>query len=263
VDAKAFTLIEDNAVRPFPLLERAHFLIYFALPCPTLPRLTPERSHDSLLLGYQSNTENAMPFQRVPNSAQIAVRGSRGGQNIVMTFHAQKSSGYNLADLEALAAAVDTWVDTSLLPEMGNDYSYVGTTVRGLDEEFDQIAENNDNAGPGIAGGSTAPNNVSFAIKRRSAFTGRGARGRVYLPPPPAGAFEDDNHVTQAWADALTVILNDFRDAIDTVNWVEVIVHRVSEGASLPVAIVFTVVEYVVVDLVMDSMRRRLPGRGT
>jgi hypothetical protein len=203
-----------------------------------------------------------MPFQPAVNCAEVVVHGVLNGQQCLNTFYARFGSAYTQADIDALAEAVDTWVDVEFLPQQPNNYSYVRTTVRGLTSAIDLEGENAASAGAGGASTSPFSNNSTLSIKRRSAFTGRGARGRIYLPSPSAGALADDNHVSAAFITTIQGVMNALSGMMADVNWEEVILHRVEAGASLPAAVIFTVVEYVVVDAIIDSMRRRLPGRG-
>jgi len=203
-----------------------------------------------------------MTFQRVPHTAEIVIVGERGGQEIVNTFYAQMEDGYALADIELLAETVDTWCGADWRPFNGSDYSYVRTDVRGLDASIDLAASNSDHAGVGAHTASPLSNNASLAVSRRSGFTGRGARGRIYLPPPSAFYLTDDNHLSAAGSAGIVASLDAMDEAISATGWLPVIVHRVAAGVPLAEAVVFTLVEWVVVDLVIDSMRRRLPGRG-
>lgn len=203
-----------------------------------------------------------MPFQRVPNTVEIVIQGVIGGQSCVNTFYGQMDGGYAIADVEDLASVVDGWVAAEWLPVLPANFSYLRTDVRGLNASIDLSASDATSAGVGAQPASTQPNNASFAVSRRSAFTGRGARGRVYVPPLTPGAMLDDNHVSAAWAENFRAALEALDTVISGTGFVPVIVHRVAAGVPLAEAVVFTLVEWVVVDLVMDSMRRRLPGRG-
>ena len=203
-----------------------------------------------------------MPFQSVPNTAEIIVRGVMGGQEIINTFYGQMTGGYTLADIEALASAVDGWVAATYKALLASNYTYVSTEVRGLNAIIDLSATNNTSAGAGTNGSSTFANNATLSVKRGTGHTGRGARGRIYLPPPPANALLDDNHVTATYVTGVQTALVALDAIISGAGWIPVMVHRVEAGVPLAVAVVFTVIEWIVVDNVIDSMRRRLPGRG-
>lgn len=204
-----------------------------------------------------------MPFQPVPNTAEVIVRGTLGGQNIVNTYYAQFSGGYDQTDLDNLSEQVDDWVGTEWLPIISNKYAYVSTDVRGLDNEFDLTSSNNDSAGVGAISGDAVPNNVALSVKRRSNFTGRGARGRIFVAGLPEDSVDTPNHISDAFVTAVEAALNAMQSYLTTAGAQGVIVHRISAGVPLTTAVVFTIIEWVVMDQVIDSMRRRLPGRGT
>lgn len=203
-----------------------------------------------------------MAFQPAVNCAQIQVRGTLFGQQVMNTFYALYPDAYTQEDLDSLADDIDGWVSGAYKVLCHSAYSYTGTLVRGLTSEIDLIAENNDSAGAGTAGGSGLAANTALAVKRRSAFTGRGARGRVFLPAIPTSGLTDNVTITAAYRTAVETALNAIRGIISTDGATEVIVHRVASGVPLATAAFYTVVEYVVMNLTVDSMRRRLPGRG-
>jgi hypothetical protein len=203
-----------------------------------------------------------MTFQSVPDTAEVIIDATLNGQKCVNTFYANKPGGYVQADLDELADIVDAWVGAELRPLLSENWTYVRTVVRGLNASIDSEAENNGNAGVGGVGATSLPNNVALSVKRRSAFTGRGARGRVFIGGIPSTALDFPNVVGDTFITAITAALNALSENVSEVDFVEVIVHRVAAGVPLAEAVIFTVVEYVVVNNVIDSMRRRLPGRG-
>jgi hypothetical protein len=84
----------------------------------------------------------------------------------------------------------------------------------------------------------------------------------VFIGGIPSTALDFPNVVGDTFITAITAALNALSENVSEVDFVEVIVHRVAAGVPLAEAVIFTVVEYVVVNNVIDSMRRRLPGRG-
>jgi hypothetical protein len=72
----------------------------------------------------------------------------------------------------------------------------------------------------------------------------------------------ESNTVSTEFETALITALNALSTAVEGVGFLPVIVHRVGAGVPLAEAVVYTLVEWVVVDKVLDSMRRRLPKRG-
>jgi len=203
-----------------------------------------------------------MPFQPVLNCVEIIVAATCGGQEMINTFYAKKGGAYNLSDLAGLAAVVDAWVVASFRPLHASNWHYDRTTVRGLNESIDLEVTDSSGAGYGARADASMPNNVALAVKRASAFTGRGARGRIFVGGIAPSDLVETNTIRDAYVTSLEAALNALRTVIAGVDWTEVIVHRVAAGTPLPIAIAFTVLEYVIVDKTLDSMRRRLPGRG-
>jgi len=202
-----------------------------------------------------------MAFQRVPNAVEILLKGTMAGQEILNTFYGTLE-GYALADIEALAAALSTWVTSDWLPLMGTNYHFDNVTVRGLNAAVDIETINASAAGAGSAEGEVTSNNCALAIKRSSGFTGRAARGRIYVPVTAAAIDPTNDTVFDAFAADILTALDAMDTVITTQGFLPVIVHRVSAGVPLIEATVYTLIEWVVVDKVIDSMRRRLPRRG-
>lgn len=200
-----------------------------------------------------------MAFQAVPDCAEVVIKYTGAFQDMVNVVHASLSGGYDLADLTALADAVDAAVATNWLPLQDNDFNYVNTTVRGLAVENDQEVVNNDGAAAGGIAGSAQPGNVTLSVKRTSGLTGRSARGRLYwIGMPAVQLAANKNTVTQAAADDITDAIDDIRIAINATAWTPAIVSRFTGGAKRTTGIFFNWVDTVCVNLNMDSQRRRL-----
>lgn len=204
-----------------------------------------------------------MVYQVVTGGAQAAIVGSVGSQEVINTFNFTHAAGWGQAELDALTAAIDGWVNTSWRPLMAQDYHYVRTEARDLRGPVGFASVNTSHAGVGAIASNSAPNNVSLSIKRRSAFIGRSARGRIYLPPPPLTKVASDLLLDATWVNLVVTALNGIESAVGAVDWGEVIVSRTGSGTSPTLAVVYTLVEYVVVNYAIDSMRRRLLGRGS
>jgi len=203
-----------------------------------------------------------MAFVPVPNGAEFIVHGVLNGEQVVNTFNATKAGSWGLTELQAAADALATQWGTQLLPHLSGDYQFTSVHTRDLRTAVGVQCDSTLHAGTGGDSGAALPNNVTLAVARRSGLAGRSARGRVYLPGIGAGALADNNTVTSAFQIIVEAALNAITAAFDGVDWTEVIVSRVAAGVPLTSAVVYTVVEYLIADRVLDSMRRRLPGRG-
>jgi len=200
-----------------------------------------------------------MAFQSVPDCAEIDVHGAwlPGGKVRQMTFYAVRAGGYDLDALQTLVDAVDAWAVASLRPLLAVDFTYLGTEVRGLELENDQVASSG--AGFGVGGVATAslPGNVAIAVKRLSGFTGRSARGRVFWFNLGESQVTADI-VSTAHGNAILAALDSLDDAVFGAGWQSVIVSRQHNGVVRPVGVVFALVNWALTDFVVDSQRQRI-----
>lgn len=204
-----------------------------------------------------------MPFQAAPNCVEVVIHATCAGQAMVNTFFAKSDSLPTQEEVDTIANAVDTWVGTFWLPILSQGYVYERTSVRGLSSAVDVQAEADASAGPGEVAVDPLPNNVALAIKRSSGLTGRAARGRIFVGGIPETDFEISSQtIAEAFTDAATSALDVLTGVFEGFDFSQVVLHRVSAGVPLAEAVAYTVIEWIVVDRVIDSMRRRLPGRG-
>lgn len=200
-----------------------------------------------------------MAFQSVPNTAQVFISGTQNGEVIGMTFYAFRGSGYNITDLQNLADDMDDWMGTELLPLLSQDYVYDKTVVRGLENEEDLTAEADTNAGAGSVAGDGLSNNVTFAVKRLSGFTGRSARGRVYVTGLAATDLQaNENRVNSTFIVNLLQALADIITYIIANGWVDVIVSRYANGSKRTEGVVYSITDWANTDERVDTQRRRL-----
>jgi len=201
-----------------------------------------------------------MAFQAVPDTAEIVVNYSGNGSTMANVFHAKKSGGYILADIVALADAVDAVIVADWLVRQADCFSYVSTVVRGLDEENDLEATNTDGAGPGAVATVGQPTNVTFSVKKTSGLTGRSARGRAYwIGMPAADLAADENTLDAGAVTAIVAAIDEIRIEIATAGWIPSIVSRFTNNAKRITGVTFEWTDSSAVNNVVDSQRRRLP----
>lgn len=203
-----------------------------------------------------------MVFQPLPDTAEIVIKYLGYGSNMYNVLAAHKAGGYDLADIESLAAAVDALVAADWLEIQTEDVSYVSTTVRGLSAENDLEATDATSAGSGEVIDLGLSGNVTFAVKKVSGFTGRSARGRLYwIGMTRAQLQSNKNRVDSASVTAIVAACELMRGGIVTEGWTPVIVSRWSQGVlRTPTGEVFPWNSSVAVDDEVDSQRGRLLG---
>jgi len=203
-----------------------------------------------------------MPFIPTANGASAEIRMLVDGQRVENVLHFLGEDTYNATTLEELGSTIcASWI-ANMLPLQTADLS--------LREVY--LTDISDAAGPvatfatglpasGSGTGLGTPNNVSLALSFRTAARGRSYRGRVY----PAGMLQA-NVVNSQWDDVYAAAwLSAFQQLkIDTASIGSVLSVLSLRNAGNPrVAGVLTpITDIVLVDLVVDSQRRRLPGRG-
>lgn len=200
-----------------------------------------------------------MPFQAVPNTILLCVRATVGGQDVENTFYAQKATSPTQDDVDAVVAMAAAWWASDWQGAMSDDYVMREMYARSLDSEVAVQATDASMNGEFGDLGSATPNNVALAVARRSGFTGRNTRGRIFVAGVPENQVGATMTVFPEYAALITGALDILGAALEEIDLTPVIVSRVGAGATPTVAVVWTILEWVVVNLVVDSMKRRLP----
>lgn len=210
-----------------------------------------------------------MPFVPVANVALAELRMTLESQDVENTLWFRFGS--------TPTAAMLTDLNNELLAWWIDAYAPLVSTAVSLREIVctDQTSATGPQvslpAPPGSDGTDSAPplpNNVTLAVSFRTALRGRSFRGRNYI----VGITEDSNtgsEVTGAYASAVSaayeqllsgggVLGDEIWVVASRFSGVDVNGHPIPRvaGISTPITSV------VVVDLTIDSQRRRLPGRG-
>lgn len=204
------------------------------------------------------------PFIPAPKVAKLQIILLNDGQRTENVLHFVKSAGWDLSGLIALAASV-----------IGNWTSTVGLVTSTQAQLLTVIADNMAvEAGehyevtptsPIMGGDSAAPlpNNCSFKLRFGTGLRGKSYRGGIYhsgmteafvtkseLASVKATAIRD------AWDNLTSQMAHDSSSNLGIVSYCHARVWRTTAIASNVVSIDYA-------DLVVDSQRRRLPGRGS
>lgn len=203
-----------------------------------------------------------MAFQPVLDTAQIEHIFTLHGVAVQNVHYAEIPGGYALANLQALADAIDAAFATTFTLDMPSEVSYIRTDVRGLAVENDLVATQNAGAGTGTHAGVALPSNVTFALKKSSGLTGRSARGRTFWigVPDNVATGSGENFVTSAWADAAEADIDFLRAAINGVaGWNAVLVSRFQNKVKRAAGKTFPWLSTSYIDQRLDTQRSRLP----
>lgn len=206
-----------------------------------------------------------MPFVPVPNVAQAELVCLWDTQRCQNVLHYSKASPWTVDHMEELAAGlIEKW-ETWLQPSVTSTLSLVSVGVADLSAQNAPAIEYT--TGLPLAGEAESspslPNNVSCVFTKRTALRGRSYRGRIYH----MGFVESQvtgNALIPSVTTALTSAYSQFMSVSLPVAVDEAILCVVSrytggdprsEGIATPVTAITS-------DGIIDSQRRRLPGRG-
>jgi hypothetical protein len=205
-----------------------------------------------------------MAFIPVLDTAQVQLYGRIDGQQTVNDLYFTNTTpGITLGELGDLADAIRAWYVSSMLTLLSSAFSLERVHARDLTDQFSFAVDVNAGPSSGSSGGAFVPNNVAPCISFRTGTAGRSGRGRNYIPGVPQPVV-DGNTLTPGFiADAQAAYGSLLPgEGMVPAGWVWVVVSRYTGGAPRPAGIATPVLTALFTDNIVDSQRRRLPGRG-
>lgn len=204
-----------------------------------------------------------MAFQSVPDTAKVAVVMKYDSQDVVNVFHFRRPGQWGVPELESLVQAVGTaWVNDVMI-HLSQYLLLFRVEGRGLRSQNDVSFEyvlptvvSGGRGGEGVAG------SLAFAVTHLTGFVGRSNRGRTFF----GGLAELDvngNLIEVPRANGLRDGLGSVRDAANAIGWTMVVVSRFSNRTLRPEGVTIPIIGFRYRDTIIDSQRRRLPGRGS
>jgi len=201
-------------------------------------------------------------FIPAENTAKVRMVFQTPGGIANNVFYFQNGTGWDAESLLDLADAVDTAWQANITPVQANEVLYQKIEVQDVSIEDGATAEIFALAA-GSGGSGILPGNVTLAISFRTGFAGRSRRGRLYHVGLTETGVVGDKLVTGVQAGmqaAYAGLFEDVATALPGTN--HVVVSYCDDGAWRTDALVTPVTSYSVDDTI-DSMRRRLLGRGS
>jgi hypothetical protein len=222
------------------------------------------RSNRYIGLLISRNGDNAMPFVPATNVVQAELLYTWDTQVVETVLHYQLAGGYDIPKMILLGAALKTAWAAGVQGSMSSAVTLNMIRLTDLTTVSSPVI--NYSVGLPLAGALVAtpalPNSIAIVMTKRSDFRGRSYRGRIYHP----GLTEADVAANQVAAVRVTALLTSYSNLINLTDSGAnvhhlVIVSRKSGGAWRGSAVV-TLVTSITSDGIVDSQRRRLPGRG-
>lgn len=204
-----------------------------------------------------------MTFVPVPNTALVEVKHFYGSEIVENTLWFENIVDPTEGMLTTLAENVATnWAINQLV--------YASTGVGMYQVSATSMTSNTSpsvdfTVSPiefGLIDSPVVPSSVTWTITFRTGNRGRSFRGRNYF----IGLTESQvsgNGITSTLANNIISAYETFMAAVSTDGWQHVVASRFSGGAPRTTGVTTPVTSYGYFDLYVDSMRRRLTGRGS
>lgn len=204
---------------------------------------------------FHADRRNAMQFVPAPGIVALSAIFIAQTEPCENTFHYRVGGTIDIAKLTEIADTYIAWLQSDL-SNWANDVRLQKVYVRDLTTQHSAVTEVNPvGSTVGTDASGPLPNNVSWALARRTGKSGRAFRGRVYLIGMTIGDLDTGAQtITPARANARVAFYDGLITAQQSDNAAtEVILHRALGTGT-------DVIGYGYSDLYLDSQRRRLPG---
>ena len=207
-----------------------------------------------------------MAYQPVAATALVELVyqvGTTIQENTLYFRHAATS--WTPVELTTLGNEMAAWWEASIAPLASIDVSLVRVDVTDLSEQFgSKVVIPLDPAVTGEASTDRLPSNVSMAVTFTTGKRGRAFRGRNFVVGLVEGQVNDDQvngSAVSLYLAAYNALLVGGSSQPTDATWV-VVSRVVNQVVQMPTALTNPVLAAVVADDIVDSQRRRLPGRG-
>lgn len=205
---------------------------------------------------------NHYPPPNNPEVCKVSLIFQRDQREAVNTFHVARTVGWTLPNMIDLANAVKTWYDLVYKLAIPTGVSLANIQVRLLDPlnplAFDAPVSP---VSPGTRAGTMEAANVTAAMSERTGKAGRAYRGRMYVP----GLVESDVGATDLLSSSIVTLLYNALANLSfgslPVGDLLAVFHRPGLTPK-PNDNKYDIVQTAVQENIVDSQRKRLPGRG-
>lgn len=203
-----------------------------------------------------------MPFQPVPNVAQIKLEGIVDGCQTINDICFEISGGaIDPVNIQTITGLAGAWFATTLAPNLSEDWA----PVRAIGVDLGSPTGSTASVGLGGVGGVTgeaAPNNVAACISLRTAQRGRSGHGRNFIPGIPNSLITLNTLDTGFINDLTTAYLELVGAGTFAAGWQLVVVSRRTAGSLRAEGLPIPVVDVLFTTPFVRSMRSREVGRG-
>ena len=203
-----------------------------------------------------------MPFIPVPNGVQCNVRMRLHEQQIENVLWFKAAVPIDTTVLQSIAVAVGNKYSATILPLLSTNLTMVEVFCVDMESDSGGVYSNAPATPPG--GGVTGealPNNCALCLTLVTGLRGRSYRGRVYVPALPESE-TSGNDVSSVLVNSLVTAYTGMITVVPSTLAVWSVCSRRHNKVERPSGVLTPIVTVKATDNVVDSQRRRLPGRG-
>lgn len=189
------------------------------------------------------------PF--IVRASMIYTRDTRTYVNVIHLF---KAAGWTLPNMQQAALDMRDWWINLYRVGVPSQVNLVQVQMRLYDPANPLAYDLGVAPSPGTRVGAAESGNVTMTISWRTGLAGRKFRGRIYVP----ALSEQDVSTNDVVSSVVTAVFSAAALALYTGQLTNGVVPAVFHRATAT----YTPVNSHVIDAIVDSQRRRLPGRG-
>jgi hypothetical protein len=204
-----------------------------------------------------------MAYIPAPQTVMAELRFLWSTQKVENVLYFQASGGLTTALMTTLGNNLIGWWNTNFKP--------ISSNILNLNEVFltDLTTQTSPTVSvvtglpsPGTDAAESMPFNVSLCFSFRTAGRGRTSRGRNYVPGLTEGKVNGNGILSSYFTPATAAYTTLIGAGTFTPGLQWCVVSRHFNGVPRTSALVQPITSVVLVDQIIDSQRRRLPGRG-
>lgn len=201
-----------------------------------------------------------MPFVPVVNAVEVTVKYMYRQQLCENVYGFLDNDGLpTTADVDNLLVLMEQWLNDEYMPFLSDNVSGLALHARSLTTITSPVADRAFTTTGGIVVAAD-PNNVSLAVSFRTGIPGRSFRGRSYIIGIPADQI-NENEVSGTFLANMITAYEALAPIMGTM-WSHAVLSKFTGGAPRVSGVASPVLSYLFSDNIIDSQRRRLPGRG-
>jgi hypothetical protein len=197
-----------------------------------------------------------MPFIPTANAVEVKLISQQNSVPIVNVWNVNVSHPVTLSDLNATLAIFDAWLTSDYKTIIQPSVTFQQWILTDISVANGQQIISTPTAPNGTASGVQSAANAAFVASLRTAHTGRGFRGRTYVPGVPQAFVVDAQHMSTGYATSVNVVFVNLLNALIAGGSTLSVLSRYLNKA-LRIAGLLTDVISIVTDTKIDSQRRR------